>query len=77
MINEYLKEYLRSGTTKTPTRGRGHRVSRKNPLFENSSDDEKENSPQKVKKDCGGIQKSVVSRVPDLSFKLKCALLFL
>jgi hypothetical protein len=29
---------------------RGHRVSRKNPLFENSSDDEKENSPEKVKK---------------------------
>lgn len=49
MINDYLKVYVKTGTTKTPTRGRGHRVSIKNPLYDDSSDEEKENNPENVK----------------------------
>ena len=40
---------MKTGSTKTPVRGRGHRVSKKNRLFEDYSDEDKENQSEKVK----------------------------
>lgn len=59
MIKEFLKLYVKTGSTKTPTRGRGQRISKKNPLYEESSDEEKENCPLKVRY---WLQDSVISR---------------
>lgn len=51
-ISEHLRTYVQTGSTKTPTRGRGQRVPKRNPLYEDNSDEEdKENHPERVKSD--------------------------
>ena len=49
-IKDFLKLYVKTGSTKTPTRGRGQRICKKKPFYEGSeSDEEKENSVDQVK----------------------------
>lgn len=40
--------YVETGNTNTPTRGRGHRVPKKNLLYEEETDEDKENYPEEV-----------------------------
>lgn len=45
---EHLKMYLETGTTRTPCRGRGHRVSKKNARFIESPIESEEDTSKKV-----------------------------
>lgn len=44
---KHLGNYLKTGDTKTPNRGRGQRVSKRNLKYESGNDDEEDPSPIK------------------------------
>jgi hypothetical protein len=46
-IVKHLGNYLKAGDTKTPNRGRGQRVSKRNLKYESGNDDEEDPSPIK------------------------------
>lgn len=52
VIREYAKRYSETGSTDTPSHGRGKRVSRKNTKYQSDSEEvsEEEDSPMAIEK---------------------------